>query len=272
MDDILRAFEIVLPYIKYLFDEDISIAIADREKFLLSLEGETIHMNVKSGDPIPQGGGATEVLRTGNPLVKDVPSSVYGVAFKSYAVPVKNEDDEVIGVLTLAKNYEKSERMYNISKEVNEAIQHISTIINEFSNQLSLLQSQNIEISQNVSSVYDTTNQTDTILDMIQKLAKKSNILGLNASIEAARAGLSGKGFTVVAKEIQNLGHSTLISANQIDNLLRDIDDKIQYIHEKVKVLDENFIKQTDDIKMIIDYIEELYNRSEELAEFASKI
>lgn len=65
---------------------------------MVSQDSTELKLIAKAGDPIQEGGAAAEVLRTGSPVIKDVPQEVYGIPFRSYAVPLK-EDNEVVGVL-----------------------------------------------------------------------------------------------------------------------------------------------------------------------------
>ena len=67
-----------------------------------------------------------------------------------------------------------------------------------------------------------------------KRVSTQTNLLGLNAAIEAARAGEVGKGFTVVASEIRKLSTSTSESIKQIDTVLKNINQSITIINDKV--------------------------------------
>lgn len=71
--------------------------------------------------------------------------------------------------------------------------------------------------------------QIDEIILFIKQISKQTNILSLNASIEAARAGKAGKGFTIVAEEIRNLSEQTDNSTKNIQGLLKEIQNDINY-------------------------------------------
>ena len=66
----------------------------------------------------------------------------------------------------------------------------------------------------------------DTIVNVINELSSQTNLLSLNASIEAARAGAAGRGFTVVADEIRKLADLTMSAGRDISKLIADIQDK----------------------------------------------
>jgi len=72
------------------------------------------------------------------------------------------------------------------------------------------------------------------ILDLIRTIADQTELLAINAAIEAARSGEAGKGFSVVAGEIRNLATSTLEASKRVEEMIREVDRAIDAMFETV--------------------------------------
>jgi hypothetical protein len=78
-------------------------------------------------------------------------------------------------------------------------------------------------VAQTINRLSDQTQAVGDIVTTVGDLAEQSNLLSVNASIEAAKAGEHGKGFTVVAQEVKNLAEQSKQAAQQIRNILNEI-------------------------------------------------
>jgi hypothetical protein len=87
--EMINFFYNAMPYIGLLFDSDVSMALTDTEKYLYTSMNENLKLNSKEGDAVPSGGAVADAIRGGREIIKIVPENVYGVAFKSYAIPIK---------------------------------------------------------------------------------------------------------------------------------------------------------------------------------------
>ncbi|MEX3773506.1 methyl-accepting chemotaxis protein [Pseudomonas sp. MYb118] len=77
--------------------------------------------------------------------------------------------------------------------------------------------------STHIESLNDKTANIGQILDVISSISQQTNLLALNAAIEAARAGEAGRGFAVVADEVRNLAHRTQQSAEQVQGMIDEL-------------------------------------------------
>ncbi|WP_300366514.1 methyl-accepting chemotaxis protein [Brachyspira sp.] len=100
-----------------------------------------------------------------------------------------------------------------------------------------------------IEDVYDASAKIRDITKVIEGIAFQTNILALNASVEAARAGDQGRGFAVVASEVRNLAQNSQASAKDITMLIEDIYDKINKSAEMARHSQEIFT----DIEMKIE-------------------
>ncbi len=78
-------------------------------------------------------------------------------------------------------------------------------------------------IADAIATLANLTQRIDTIVSSVSEIATQSNLLALNASIEAARAGAHGRGFAVVADEVRTLAGQSTDAANQVRTLLREV-------------------------------------------------
>lgn len=83
------------------------------------------------------------------------------------------------------------------------------------------------DVKASVNSLFEKSKNIDSLLNIIKDIAASTNLLSLNASIEAVHAGAAGKGFAVVASEVKNLANRSIDSVGHIDRILSDIKSSI---------------------------------------------
>lgn len=112
--------------------------------------------------------------------------------------------------------------------QVSHTIQDVRTAVDETSAISHEAARVTDETNENVAALQEAAKQIGNVVDVIGKVAEKTNLLALNASIEAAHAGDAGKGFAVVANEILEL-------AQQTSESTKDIRDRISKMQERTE-------------------------------------
>jgi len=262
-NEILNSFNNMLAYLPYFFDDDISFGITATKTYLKVECNPNLNLRLKEGDRIPEGGAVFMAMKNDEILIKNVPKEVYGVPFRSYAIPIHNEQHEVEGCIVMRKSLVKRNELINISQTLSSALGQISTAINNLSTGVQDVVNMNDDISLKVQEANENSKNTDEILSFIQAISSKTNMLGLNAAIEVARAGEAGRGFKVVATEIRKLSTSTSESVKKVDDVLKSIGASIKSINEKISKSTGVFEEQAATLQEIAASLEELNTTAE---------
>ncbi|MDA0047842.1 methyl-accepting chemotaxis protein [Brachyspira hyodysenteriae] len=130
--------------------------------------------------------------------------------------------------------------------------------------------------SKNVIEVAEYSKKIANITSIIESIAFQTNILALNASVEAARAGDQGKGFAVVASEVRNLSTNVSNAAKDITSIVNETTKKIEIgestVRESSNALDEieNFAIEISGI--LIDILKAIKNEEESMSQINTAV
>jgi len=111
---------------------------------------------------------------------------------------------------------ENSKEIVQVTQSGNKAVEDTIEVMSRISQQMDV-------IANTIVSLSEQSQQIGGIIASVNDVADQSNLLAVNASIEAAKAGEQGKGFAVVAREIKNLAHISKESTDQVRNILNDV-------------------------------------------------
>lgn len=264
-----QAFNILMPYMHYFFDDEIAFTMSTTTNFIKVVNSENINMNAKPGDPLRPKGAAYECIKAGKPIVTIVPKETFGVEIKAIGIPVK-ENDKIIGSVVLVKSMERHYKFSEASKILSKAIHGISKASEVITSDIEKSVNSNEDILSEVKDAADKTKNTDEVLNFIKNIASKTNLLGLNAAIEASRAGENGKGFTVVANEIRKLSSSSNESVSQINTTLKEIEKSVNNISDGINSTSDTFrdqLSQIQELNSSINNLNVLVEKLNELSE-----
>lgn len=127
-------------------------------------------------------------------------------------------------------------------------------------------------ISKRIETVNTTVDKVSNIVSVIEEISSETNLLSLNASIEAARAGDAGKGFAVVAQEIRVLSDNTNTELENIKQIISSLVEECRYCVQVSGTIVEDNAKQKEEIKAVLDEFGSLDEQIQKTAEKADEI
>ena len=168
-----------------------------------------------------------------------------------------------------------SELAYHTTKQAEVGEETVAKTVN----QMNSIHDSVMESNEMIKSLYERSKDVSSILDVITGIADQTNLLALNAAIEAARAGEHGKGFAVVADEVRKLAEQSQTSAKEIYGI-------VQRIQQETKSSVETMACVTDDVqngvrisneaivtfRQIVQKMEEITPHMEEVSAIAQQM
>ncbi|KHT39284.1 methyl-accepting chemotaxis protein [Vibrio sinaloensis] len=147
-------------------------------------------------------------------------------------------------------------------------------VVNKAKDAISRLASDIESTGQVVEQLASTTQDIGSILDVIRDISEQTNLLALNAAIEAARAGEQGRGFAVVADEVRNLASRTADSTEEIQKMINqlqsDAKDAVTAMEAGKAVTGEGVSSSDEAVEVLISISERIHDISDRNTQVAT--
>ncbi|AWB43056.1 chemotaxis protein [Paenibacillus sp. CAA11] len=265
----LDAVIAAMPVVEQLLQEDATVTIYDREKILYVLRNPS---GLKPGAPLLERSRNFGDLKNGREkTVLYYPPEVFGLPLNSLQVPIMDEQNEVIGVINVTYNLENQQNLQRLMNQSEEIIGRLVDSVQHVAAHSEELNSTTDEMLHNTKRAVENSSNVTEVASFIREISEQTNLLGLNAAIEAARVGEAGAGFGVVAKEIRKMSVDTKEATTRIEDSLKSVKTSMHLMETELSEIAASSHEQALLVTSFMEAIEQLNTTNKELKEFVEK-
>lgn len=269
---ILEKFLHVMPLLGEMFSSDIGVAVTDREKYLLYKRGRVLDLKISSGTPLKPGTAVVRAMTENRRVVVRGDRATFGLPYIATAVPVHDEAGNVVGGAVIIESVEQQDRLKEMAEKLADTTSSLASTSEEISAQTQEISALSRIMSLAAAESQGRLKETDEVVGLIKAVSGQTNMLGLNAAIEAARVGEQGRGFGVVADEIRKLAKSSDESIKKIESTLRTIREDSEKNYEQTRRIDEVIPQVAQAITLVASNVQEVNEMARSLNEMADNL
>ena len=169
--------------------------------------------------------------------------------FEATYIPIKNEQGVVEAVLKIATD------ITNRENQTREVVSHLKNLSIDLGSKVDINSKENMKALQ---SLKEQINLVSEIAQMIKDISSQTNILSLNAAIEAARVGEHGRGFAVVAEEVRRLASNVDGAIKKINLNVESITNGVTIVSNVTEKLQREVINNQIEISKTMEHFENI--------------
>jgi methyl-accepting chemotaxis protein len=182
---------------------------------------------------------------------------------------VANTQEMSASIVQVAGN---AQRVREESSSTDKQVREGRNEVTQLSKGMSSISDTVADVVTEMQSLDQASRQIGEILGLIEEIADQTNLLALNAAIEAARAGEHGRGFAVVADEVRKLAENSASSTKQIGQLVADIQRRTTAVLERTARANSLVQNNAVSARTVTEMIETISRRVTEMAQLVSEI
>lgn len=262
----------VLPKIAGLFLSDIGISMTDREKFILYVPGQKMDLKIVPGTVVKPGFSISRAMDEKRRVTGRLDKAIYGQTLISIAIPILNSTGQVIGALCAYETVEKQESLKEMAGTLTDSISTLAATTEQISAQAQEISNVSGTLAKVAQESQSRAQNTNEVLGIIRNISAQTNLLGLNAAIEAARVGDQGRGFGVVAEEIRKLAAVSTDSVKNIDAVLKMIQSDSRYMSDEMTHINAIIAQVASAVSQVADTVQQVNAAAQQLSELAEHL
>lgn len=268
----LQEYLNVLPILKKVIFYDLAITLADLERYLLYIPATGLNIKVPVGDPIKEGSGIYRAIRERRQIIYRADKSLHGIPYIVCSSPIINNKGELIGAISIGESTERYDTLKEISSTLSDGICCLAGTSEEISAQSQEIAAVSRQMCQAMTESGQRLNETNQIIGLIKDIASQTNLLGLNAAIEAARVGDAGRGFGVVAGEIRKLSTSSAEAIKEVVRVTNTIKMDSERSYDDIVQIETSIGQVADAITQFAISIQKISVMAQRLDDMAEKL
>lgn len=272
---IASGFQYFAPILSEMFPEGVFLYTTDLEQILTRQSSKKFDMpNIKVGYTLQEKDIASKVIKTKVIKTEEVDASRYGVPVLIINYPIFDEDNdsELVGTFGIVIPKQSAAQLRELSNGLQDGLGNMSSAIQQLTASAAQIHANERELNTSIGEIYKLSENINEVSTFIKQVSEQSNMLGLNASIEAARAGDVGRGFSVVAQQIRKLSEQSKSAVPKIKELTDRIKEKVDMTSKQSTITLESSQEQAAASEEITASIEGLANMAEDLNKIARNI
>ena len=269
---VAAAFDEFAPILAEMFHEGAFLYMTDLQKIAKRQPSEKFDMpSITVGYELGEDDLPAKAIKLKKPLSEEYDETKFGVPVFSVCYPLFDEE-QVVAVLGIHIPKATAAALREMADNLENGLSSISSAIEELAASATEINTNEQSLNENINEITNISEQINEVSAFIKEIADETKMLGLNAAIEAARAGDAGRGFGVVAEEIRKLSDQSKSTVPKIQGLTDNIRLKVNEASDKSQGSLASSEEQAAATEEITANIEEITALSEELVKISKNI
>ncbi|MFJ6411860.1 methyl-accepting chemotaxis protein [Terribacillus saccharophilus] len=258
----LQALVHLAPEIKKNLGENCAVVVTDTENFIFSSQSKDFDYSVKVGDfAFSEDNDILRQALHGEKVQIHIPKERYGVGMQYSANPIRDENGEIVGVFQITKTLKDEEILDEELDELRAIVSSLQGKVQQVAAQAEELSATSTDINGQAAHANENSQEISKVVQLIEDISTQTNLLGLNAAIEAARSGDAGRGFGVVADEIRKLSIGTKEAVGTIGQSLQEIRTNMENLTVSIGEVSTASEEQS---RVMVEFMEDIQNLDEQ--------